>query len=66
MLDKFRKLRSEIIMIFGHKLKLTRRASLVSDSYFFYKNEGLGVKDGWCWMKGEGWRVKYEGLRMEG
>ena len=34
-------------------------SSTVSNSYFFYKTDGLRVKGG-------GWRVKGEGLRMKG
>jgi hypothetical protein len=40
-------------------LYITRRASSVSNFYFFYKTEGGRVK-------GEGWRVKDGGWRMEG
>ena len=43
----------------------TRWASLVSNSYFFYKTEGLRMKDGGLRIEGEGWRVKDGGCRME-
>jgi hypothetical protein len=36
----------------------TRKASSVSNSNFYYKTEGLRVKDGRRRMEGEGWRVK--------
>ena len=48
------------------KNKCTRRASSVSNSNFFYKTEGLRVKDGGCRKEGEGWRVKDGGLRKGG
>ena len=37
---------------------MTRMSSTVSNSYFFYKTEGLRVKGGGWRMEGEGWRVK--------
>ena len=38
----------------------------MSNSNFFYKTEGLRVKDGGCRKEGEGWRVKDGGLRKGG
>ena len=43
----------------------TRWASLVSNSYFFYKTEGLRVEDRGGRMEGEGLMVKDGGGRME-
>ena len=51
------------------KVFITRRASLVSNSFSYYKTEGLRVKDeGWRTKgegEGEGRRVKDEGWRFE-
>ena len=45
------------------KIRL-KRASLVSNSFFFFKTEGLRVKDEGLRMKGEGRSVKDKGQRV--
>ena len=46
------------------KTEVTRRASLVSNSFFFYKTERLRVKDEGLMTKSEGQIVKDKGQRV--